>query len=247
MELKLLSLVIPVYNEEPNMAEVCSGLRTTLDSLCFPYEIIVVDDGSKDRTFSILRGIQANDSRIKVVRLAKNCGQAYAFWAGFDISKGDVIITMDGDLQNDPADIPLFLKEIEKGFEAVNGWRHARNDSCVRKSISCLANWFIGLKTGVKLHDYGCAFMAIRRSLMDRLLSRGRGCRFIKPLIACLAQSIGEIRIRHHPRKHGNSKYSLLKIFKTGLHFALSFKARLFKRQASRFIIENPRYLGSKT
>ena len=215
--------MIPVYNEEKNIEEVYSRTKIVLSSLSLPYEVIFVDDGSSDATYTILRGIQSKDSCVKIIKLDNNYGQLYALLAGFAFVKGETIITMDCDLQNDPRDIPLFLAKIKEGFDFVNGWRQARKDPITRKLISGFANWLIGTRTGVRLHDYGCAFTAIKKKLIDKLKHYGKDARFIKPLLVCLTDSTAEIKVSHHLRQTGRSKYSLVKIIKSGMDFLLNF------------------------
>lgn len=196
-----LSLVIPLYNEEKNVGEVYRLTKNILSSMTAIYEIILIDDGSTDKTYELLRGIQKRDNHIVIVKLNKNYGQMYAILAGFNIVKGEIVVVMDGDLQNDPNDIPQFLTEISNNdIDVVTGWRYNRKDSLLRKTISKLSNWLIGLKTGVKLHDYGCAFTMVRKQVIDKLIPYGAQARFIKPLIALLSDSICEIKVNHHYR-----------------------------------------------
>ncbi|MBL7198293.1 MAG: glycosyltransferase family 2 protein [Candidatus Omnitrophica bacterium] len=218
-----ISMVIPVCNEEENVKAVYCQVRAVLSSLKLSYEVIFVDDGSKDRTYQNLKNIQMLDERVKIIKLFKNYGQMYAFLAGFEFVKGDIIITMDGDLQNEPQDIAQFLIKIEEGPDLVTGWRYNRKDSFIRKLISNFANWLIGMKTGVRSHDYGCTLMVIRRDLIDKLKNYGSASRFIKPLLVRLANSVYEIKVKHHFRISGASKYNLLRIIRTGVDFLLHF------------------------
>jgi len=233
-----ISVVIPVFNEEKNIRELYSKINTVLPSLNLPYEIIFVDDGSKDGTYEELKDIQTKDVYIKIVKLAKNYGQSYAFLAGFEFVKGDIVITMDGDLQNDPCEIKRFLIKIEGGFDFISGWRYNRKDTFLRKLISAFANWFIGIRSGIRLHDYGCAFTAVKKELIERLKSYGASARFTKPLIARLASSIFEVKVSHHPRRYDVSKYNLFRIITLGLDFFLNFDGEPKKIKKLPFIIE---------
>lgn len=220
---KKISIVIPVYNEEENIRSLYQIIKNILICLNDDYEIIFIDDGSKDKTYETLKETKAKDTHIKIIKLAKNYGQLYAILAGFEFAKGDIIITMDGDLQNDPYDIPKFLAKMNDGFDLISGWRCGRNDPLSRKLISKTFNWLIIRRTGIALHDYGCALTATRKELIDRLKSYGRNARFIKPLLANLANSVAEIKVSHYPRKAGKSKYNLVKIIKSGLDFLFNF------------------------
>jgi len=221
-----VSVIIPLFNEENSINELYRRINGVLTSLNKNYEIVFIDDGSNDRTYDFIRDIQIENACVRLVGLERNCGQLYAFLAGFEIAQGEIIITMDGDLQNDPVDIPKFLEKMAEGFDFVNGWRYNRKDNFARELISGFENWIIGARTGVRLHDYGCAFVATRREIIDKLKDYGTSARFIKPLIARLAGSITEIKIEHHPRKTGISKYSLFKIIKLGLDFIFNFNIK---------------------
>ena len=234
----MVSIAIPVYNEQENIREVYYQTTIVLSSLNILYEIIFIDDGSKDKTYKILKEIQVQDRHVKIIKFTKNYGQLYAFLAGFEFARGEIIITMDGDSQNASPDIPKFLKKINEGFDFVNGWRHNRNDSVVRKFISYIANRLIRIRTGVYLHDYGCAFIAVRRQIIERLKDYGRDARFIKPLIARLATSVTEVKVRHYLRKSGVSKYSIFKIIKLGLDFLINFSTESKDKDKLPYVIE---------
>lgn len=220
---KKLSVIIPVHNEEANIEEVYYQINSLFLSLNLTYEIIFVDDYSEDKTYFILRDIQIQDINVKIIRLTKHYGQLYAFLDGFRSARGEIVITMDGDLQNDPRDIPKFLKKIEEGYDLVSGWRCNRDDPLGRKLISKISNLLIRKKTGVALHDYGCAFTAIKKGLLNKLKDYGMDARFIKPLLVTLADSVAEIKINHCPRNKGVSKYNLVKLIKYGLDFLINF------------------------
>ena len=218
-----LSLVIPVCNEEGNIEKVYSKANTVLHSLNLPYEIIFVDDGSRDKTYEILKSIQSKDGHIRVIKLAKNYGQSVALLAGFEFLNGEIIITMDADLENDARDIPKLLKKIDEGFCFVNGWRWERRNSLIRRLFSFVANWLMCKRTNIRLHDYGCALCVTRREIIDLLKDYGKDARFIKPLLVSLAESVAEVKVSHYSRKSGKSKYNLLRIIKFGLDFLFNF------------------------
>lgn len=205
-----LSVVIPVHNEEANLPELVSGLDRVLAGLDGDSEIIVVDDGSTDGTFAALRRLHAESPRLRVIRLRTNFGQSAALAAGFDAAKGEVVITMDGDLQNDPGDIPALLAKLEEGYDVVSGWRRPRQDPFWRRRVpSILANWLISRITGVALHDYGCALKAYRREVLEHVALYGEMHRFLPALAKWVGAAIAEVPVRHHPRRLGRSKYGL--------------------------------------
>ena len=212
-----LSVVIPVYNEEENIRLLHAKLKEALEILNNEYEILFVDDGSTDRTLSILEEIQAGDKHLIVLSLRRNFGQTAAFAAGFDFARGDVIVTMDGDLQNDPADIPKLLERI-KDHDLVSGWRKKRKDPFfTRRLPSIMANWLISKVTGVKLHDYGCSLKAYRRDVIKNLKLYGEMHRFIPAVASWYGVRIAEIETVHHPRLHGKSKYGISRTVKVVL------------------------------
>jgi len=212
-----LSVVIPVYNEEENIQILHDRLKKSLDKLAQDYEILFVDDGSTDRTLSLLEGIQADDKRVMVLSLRRNFGQTAAFAAGFDFARGDIIITMDGDLQNDPDDIPKLLEMI-KDHDLVSGWRKKRKDPFfTRRLPSVIANWLISNVTGVKLHDYGCSLKAYRREVIKNLRLYGEMHRFIPAVASWYGVRVAEVETIHHPRQHGKSKYGISRTVKVVL------------------------------
>jgi glycosyltransferase involved in cell wall biosynthesis len=212
-----LSVVIPLYNEEENVQLLFERLKGTLDHLKKEYEIIFVDDGSTDRTLSILEEIQAKDKTVVVLSLRRNFGQTAAFAAGFDFARGDVIVTMDGDLQNDPADIPKLL-ELIKDNDLVSGWRKKRKDPFFTRSLpSIMANWLISNVTGVKLHDYGCSLKAYRREVIKNLKLYGEMHRFIPAVASWYGVRIAEVETIHHQRLRGKSKYGISRTIKVVL------------------------------
>ena len=226
-----LSLVIPVLNEEGNLRPLESAIGQALDPLGLAYEVILVDDGSTDGTLAVAQAIQAGDPRWVIVSLRRNFGQTAALSAGFDHARGEVIVTLDGDLQNDPADIPTLL-ELAKEYDLVSGWRVDRKDPFwTRRLPSRIANWVISAVTGVRLHDYGCTLKAYRREVVRNLRLYGEMHRFIPAVASWMGVSVTEIKVRHHPRRIGRSKYTLGRIFRVLLDlltvkFLLSYSTK---------------------
>lgn len=212
-----LSVIIPLYNEEENVPPLYEKLKEYLESLKKEYEILFIDDGSTDRTLSILEEIQAKDNRVVVLSLRRNFGQTAAFAAGFDFARGDIVVTMDGDLQNDPADISKLL-ELTKDHDLVSGWRKKRKDPFFSRRLpSLVANWLISKVTGVKLHDYGCSLKAYRRDVIKNLKLYGEMHRFIPAVASWYGVRIAEVEVAHHPRLKGKSKYGISRTLKVVL------------------------------
>jgi glycosyltransferase involved in cell wall biosynthesis len=212
-----VSVVIPLYNEEESIETLHEKLKAALEGLGIEYEIIYVDDGSTDRTLPLLEQIQGNDPTVIALSLRRNFGQTAAFAAGFDFARGDVIITMDGDLQNDPGDIPKLLALI-KDHDLVSGWRKKRRDPFFSRRLpSTLANWLISKVTGVKLHDYGCSLKAYRRDVIKNLRLYGEMHRFIPAVASWYGVRIAEVETTHHPRLRGKSKYGISRTMKVVL------------------------------
>ena len=210
-----LSIVVPLYNEEENVARLHEKIHASLAPLAMSYEIILVDDGSSDRTFEILEGIKKNDPLLRVIKFRGNFGQSAATAAGFDLARGEVIITMDGDLQNDPADIPRILQKLDEGYDVVSGWRKSRKDKLLlRKVPSTIANRLICKVTDVQLHDTGCALKAYRSEIVKRLNLYGELHRFLPALARIEGARIAELEVNHHPRLYGKSKYNLTRTYK---------------------------------
>ncbi len=209
-----LSVVIPLYNEEENVQLLHERLKEVLDEIPGGYEIIYVDDGSSDATLRLLEEIQQRDGHVVVLSFRRNFGQTAAFAAGFDYAQGDVVVTMDGDLQNEPKDIPRFLEAIED-CDLVTGWRRDRKDVFLsRKLPSKIANWLIGRVTGVAIHDYGCSLKAYRREVVKNLRLYGEMHRFIPAVASWYGVRIKEIETTHHPRLRGKSKYGISRTLK---------------------------------
>ncbi len=224
-----LSVVIPVHNEEENIPPLLEGLSKTLNALGKPFEVIIVDDGSTDGTLARLKELKSTYPWLKIVVLRRNFGQSAAFTAGIDHASGEIIVTMDGDLQNDPADIPLLLEKIEEGFDVVSGWRKDRKDPFwSRRLPSLLANALISRITKVKLHDYGCSLKAYRAEVIKGLIIYGELHRFIPALVNLSGARVTEVEVRHHPRRFGRSKYGLSRTYRVLLDLLLMFFFRKF-------------------
>jgi glycosyltransferase involved in cell wall biosynthesis len=212
-----LSVVIPLYNEEENIRPLHERLKGVLDRLGIEYEILYVDDGSTDNTLSMLEVIQAYDPSVMVLSFRRNFGQTAAFAAGFDFARGDIVVTMDGDLQNDPEDIPKLLDAI-KTNDLVSGWRKKRQDPFFSRRLpSMIANWLISKVTGVKLHDYGCSLKAYRRDVIKNLRLYGEMHRFIPAVASWYGVRVAEVETTHHPRLRGKSKYGITRTVKVVL------------------------------
>lgn len=205
-----LSIVVPVYNEEANVDALVAELRTTADRLTVTTEIVLVDDGSSDDTFNGLVAAAGDDPRIHLVRLARNFGQTAALAAGLDHATGEIIVTMDGDLQNDPADIPRLLATIDAGYDVVTGWRRDRQDPFLSRRLpSVIANGIIQATTNVSIHDHGCGLKAFRADIAKQLRLYGEMHRFITAIAGDLGAAVTEIPVNHRPRLRGESKYGI--------------------------------------
>lgn len=209
------SVVIPVMNEEENVPLLHQAITEVMQAWGRTYEIVIVDDGSTDRTFPLLEELAGRDRRLRVVKFRRNFGQSAAMAAGFEYARGEVVVTMDGDLQNDPHDIPMVVAELQKGFEVVSGWRKNRKDKLIiRKVPSKIANRLIRKTTQVSLHDTGCSLKAYRREVVDKISLYGELHRFIPALARVEGARIGEVVVNHHERKFGKSKYNLTRTFR---------------------------------
>jgi glycosyltransferase involved in cell wall biosynthesis len=209
-EQPFLSIVVPILNEEESIPVLYARLTEELAKLGRPYEIIAIDDGSRDTSFARLRELAAGDARLRVVRFRRNFGQTAAFAAGFERARGEVIITIDADLQNDPADIPRLLDKLAEGYDVVSGWRaHRREPFLSRRLPSLLANRLISLVTGLKLHDYGCSLKAYRREIVQDLQLFGELHRFIPAIASWQGVAVAELPVNHAPRRYGRSKYGI--------------------------------------
>ena len=227
-----LSVVIPVHNEAPALDELHRELTETLRAWGRPYEIIIVDDGSTDDSFEILARLQALDPFLRVIRLRRNFGQTAAFAAGFDHALGSIIVTSDGDLQNDPRDIPAMIDTLDRGFDIVCGWRKDRKDAFFsRKLPSMLANRLISAATGVRLHDYGCSLKAFRADIVKPLKLYGEMHRFLPAIASEQGVAIRELPVNHRSRRYGHSKYGIGRTIRVILDlmtvkFLLSYSTR---------------------
>ncbi len=229
---KDISVVIPVFNEEENIKLLYPKLKHVLDNLGKNYEIIFINDGSTDKTPALLHRICEEDRKVKGIIFRRNFGQTAAISAGFDYAKGEIVVTLDADLQNDPEDIPRLISKIEEGFDVVSGWRAERKDPFFSRRLpSHISNWLTSFFTGVRLHDYGCTLKAYRRVIAKDIKLYGEMHRFVPALASWVGASICEVKVRHHPRQHGRSKYNFSRI-NTGfldlltVKFLLSFAAR---------------------
>jgi glycosyltransferase involved in cell wall biosynthesis len=227
-----ISIVIPVRNEADNVEHLCRELFDTLDRWGRPTEVIVVDDGSDDETFEILRRVQAGEPRLRVIRFRRNFGQTAAFAAGFAFARGRAIVTMDGDLQNDPRDIPALVERLEHGYDIVCGWRRHRRDPFLSRRLpSMIANRLISFTTGVRLNDYGCSLKAFRAEVVKPLRLYGEMHRFLPAIASELGVRIAEQVVNHRPRRGGRSKYGLSRTIRVILDlltvkFLLSYSTR---------------------
>jgi glycosyltransferase involved in cell wall biosynthesis len=207
-----LSVIIPIKDERDNLAPLHERIRAALDPLDLDYEILFVDDGSSDASFTILEDLAAEDLRVKVVRLRRNFGQTAALQAGIDWSAGEVLATLDGDLQNDPADIPMLLERLDRGYDAVLGLRAKRQDHfLIRKVPSLAANWLIRKVTGSSIRDMGCTLRVMRRDLAESLPLYGEMHRFVPVLAQHCGARLLQVPVRHYPRTRGKTKYTLMR------------------------------------
>ena len=205
-----ISVIIPVYNEEDNVVEGYDEVKAVLASTGLLHEIIYVDDGSKDKTVERLAKIAERDSTLKVIQFRKNCGQTAAMAAGFDATQSDIVVALDGDLQNDPKEIPQMVAKLKEGWDMVAGWRKYRQDTYIsRKLPSKIANWIIGCTTNVKLHDYGCTLKVMTGEVARGIKLYGEMHRFIPALAEEFGARITEVPVNHRARKHGTSKYGI--------------------------------------
>ncbi len=220
-----ISVVIPVFNEHGSLRALHKKLNAVLEKMDLSYEIIYVDDASTDKSASILDTISKTDSKVKIITLSRNYGQTQAIAAGVDAASGEIIVTMDSDLQNDPADIPRLLAKLEEGYDVVSGWRKKRKDDLWLKKIpSNLANTIIARLTGVKIHDLGCTLKAYRSRILKNIEFHGEIHRLLPLYAAIQGAKITEIPVKHYKRKYGKSKYGISRFFKVILDmFALIF------------------------
>jgi glycosyltransferase involved in cell wall biosynthesis len=227
-----LSVIVPFFNEEQSIGPMHAAIVRAVEPLLIPFEMVFVDDGSRDAT--ALRGeeIARLDARVRVIKFRRNYGQTAAMAAGIEYARGEILITMDGDLQNDPADIQLFLEKIAEGYDMVVGWRHKRQDKLISRKIpSKIANWIIGKVTGVPIRDNGCSLKAFRAALIRNIPLYSEMHRFIPAMASIAGPRIAQIKVRHHARQFGKSKYGLSRVYKVLLDLMViktvsSFTAR---------------------
>ena len=226
-----LSVVVPLFNEQDSLAEVYGEIKQTVGDR-YRHEIIFIDDGSTDKSFDILAGIQSKDDNVRVIRFRKNFGQTAALSAGFEHARGDVIVALDADGQNDPAEIPKLITKLDEGYDIVSGWRKKRHDNALTRNLpSRIANWLIAKITGVKLHDFGCTLKAYRRRSIREIRLYGEMHRFIPALASWSGEKVTEMVVNHRRRKHGKAKYGLGRTFKVLLDlitikFLVSFSTK---------------------
>ena len=202
-----LSVIIPLYNEEKSLAELHNRIILSLQSLSSHYELIFVDDGSTDNSFSVLKNLHKEDDRIKVIRFRKNFGKAAALSAGFKEATGKTIVTIDADLQDLPEEIPVLIKKIEEGYDLVSGWKFKRKDPLVRRVASRLFNFVTTFYTGVKIHDFNCGLKCYRREVIEEIELYGELYRYIPALASWKGFKVGEVKVKHQPRIYGKSKF----------------------------------------
>ena len=228
----MLSIVVPVRNEAANVVELHRELTDTLAPSEWSYELLFVDDGSTDDTFDLLVGLQAADPHLRVIRFRRNFGQTAAFTAGFAHARGRVIVTADGDRQNDPRDIPAMVRKLEQGYDIVCGWRKDRKDAFITRRLpSTVANWIISKATGVALHDYGCSLKAYRAEVVKPLKLYGEMHRFIPAIASEIGVRIAEMVVNHRARTRGTSNYGLSRTIRVVLDlvtvkFLISYSTR---------------------
>ena len=210
-----LSIIVPLYNEEQNVRPLYEAVMATADNLGLEFELLLVDDGSRDGTFANARAIAQNDRRVRVIKFRRNFGQTPAMVAGIDHARGRVLVTMDGDLQNDPADIPALLQKIDEGHDIVVGWRQRRQDKFLTRVVpSVIANKLIGWVTGVPIRDNGCSLKAYRADLVKSIPLYSEMHRFIPAMTSLAGARVAQIPVRHHARRFGDSKYGLSRVYK---------------------------------
>jgi glycosyltransferase involved in cell wall biosynthesis len=210
-----LSIIVPVFNEEDNIRPLHRAIVEAVEPLGLSFEIVLVDDGSRDQTFARAKQVRADDPRVRIVRFRRNYGQTPAMAAGIELARGRVLVTMDGDLQNDPADIPVLLDQIAAGHDIVVGWRRNRQDRFVSRVLpSRIANWLIARVTGVPIKDNGCSLKAYRAELMKGITLYSEMHRFIPAVASIAGARIAQVPVRHHARRFGRSKYGITRVYR---------------------------------
>jgi glycosyltransferase involved in cell wall biosynthesis len=223
-----LSIIVPLYNEEESVTPMYEAITQSVDRMGVDYEILFVDDGSKDETVAVASKLAAIDKRLRIIKFRRNYGQTPAMAAGIDNARGKTLVTMDGDLQNDPDDIPMLVTKLNEGFDIVVGWRHNRQDKLITRKIpSKIANWLIGKITGVPIKDNGCSLKAYRADVIKKIPLYSEMHRFIPAMTSLAGTKIAEVKVKHHARAFGESKYGLNRIYKVFVDL-ISIKTILF-------------------
>lgn len=205
----MLSVVIPLFNEVQSLEELYTQIVNVLESLGLSFELIFVDDGSRDGSFDVLRALHEGDPRVVVLQFRRNYGKAVALSAGFEAARGQILITMDADLQDDPAEIPHLLEKLNEGYDLISGWKFERHDPFSKILPSRVFNWIVARVSGIQIHDFNCGLKAYRREVTEDIQLYGQLHRYL-PVLAChQGYRIGEVKVRHHPRKYGKTKYGL--------------------------------------
>ena len=215
-----LSFVIPVCNEEESLDALYDGIMKVVGDMGVDVDFVLIDDGSTDDSWNVIRKLSENDSRVHGIKFRRNFGKAAALAAGFDAAKGSIVFTMDGDLQDDPKEIPRFLEELDKDLDVVSGWKKVRHDPWHKVFPSRVFNWMVGALTGVKIHDHNCGFKAYRSQIFKEVKLYGELHRFVPVLAAAKGWRVGEIPVQHHPRQFGQSKYGVRRLVKGFLDLA---------------------------
>lgn len=218
-----LSVVIPIFNEAPSLEDLYDRLTRTLKTLGRPYELLFVDDGSRDGSMDLLRLFHARDPTIRVIRFNRNYGQHAAVLAGMERARGDVVVTIDGDLQNPPEEIPTLLDRMDAGHDVVGGWRVSRRDPLVRRLLSSVINRVISATVGVRMRDHGCMLRAYRREVVEQILRCQEVSTFIPALANTFAASAAEVPVRHEARREGRSRYGLLRLLRLNFDLLTGF------------------------
>jgi glycosyltransferase involved in cell wall biosynthesis len=210
-----LSYVVPLYNESPSLGALDDALREVSAGLGLPFEVVFVDDGSTDDSFAVLSGLHAADPRVRVLRFGRNRGKSDALDAGFRAVRGHLVVTLDADLQDDPAEVPRMLDALHAGgYDLVSGWKEVRRDSLARRTLSRLFNWVTARVSGIRLHDFNCGFKVYRREVTDRIRVYGELHRFLPVLAHWSGFKVGELPVRHHPRPYGRSRFGSSRLLK---------------------------------
>jgi glycosyltransferase involved in cell wall biosynthesis len=231
-------VIVPLYNEQESIRPLYAAIVQALGQLGCTFEMVFVDDGSRDATVAIATEIARIDSRLRIVKFRRNYGQTPAMAAGIEYARGEILVTMDGDLQNDPADIRLLLEQIDAGYDIVVGWRHNRQDKLVSRKIpSRIANWLIGKVTGVPIRDNGCSLKAFRAELIKSIPLYSEMHRFIPAMASIAGPRVAELKVRHHARRYGQSKYGLSRIYKVLLDLMVIKTVATFASRPLRWFV----------